>query len=118
MGLPNSTLAKDLDGVDQNEKFWGLENFGNTCYINSVLQALFYCKIFRDKLIKYVDDLPCACDDGSILFALVDLFKEVRTGVRGRTRCWLRFSPPRRADAPPAPRMLACTLTQLNCALN
>jgi len=36
-----------------NEHFYGLVNFGNTCYVNSVLQALYFCKPFRDKTIEY-----------------------------------------------------------------
>ena len=27
--------------------------FGNTCYVNSVLQALYFCKPFREKIIQY-----------------------------------------------------------------
>ena len=27
--------------------------FGNTCYVNSVLQALYFCKPFRDQIIQY-----------------------------------------------------------------
>lgn len=29
----------------------GLENFGNTCYINSVLQSLYHISLFRDNLV-------------------------------------------------------------------
>lgn len=28
-------------------------NFGNTCYCNSVLQALYFCKPFRDRVLQY-----------------------------------------------------------------
>ncbi|KAI0652772.1 hypothetical protein C8Q79DRAFT_875291, partial [Trametes meyenii] len=36
-------------------KYFGLENFGNTCYANSVLQALYFCGPFRDLLLQYPD---------------------------------------------------------------
>ncbi|KAF8167504.1 hypothetical protein B0H34DRAFT_669933 [Crassisporium funariophilum] len=46
--LPSSADAK---------KF-GLENFGNTCYANSVLQALYFCTPFRELLLQEVDSVP------------------------------------------------------------
>ncbi|WFD34454.1 ubiquitinyl hydrolase 1 [Malassezia cuniculi] len=33
----------------------GIDNFGNTCYVNSVLQALYYCKPFRDTIMWNID---------------------------------------------------------------
>ncbi|KAJ3848032.1 cysteine proteinase [Lentinula lateritia] len=39
---------------------FGLENFGNTCYANSVLQALYFCAPFRDLLLQSPDSLPPA----------------------------------------------------------
>ena len=41
--------AKDI------ERLWGIENFGNTCYCNSVLQALYACQPFRQFVESYGD---------------------------------------------------------------
>lgn len=40
------------------ERLWGLENFGNTCYCNSVLQALYACHPFRDFVESYPNIPP------------------------------------------------------------
>lgn len=34
-------------------KVFGMENFGNTCYCNSILQCLFYTSKLRTELLKY-----------------------------------------------------------------
>ncbi|GAO52656.1 cysteine proteinase [Saitoella complicata NRRL Y-17804] len=47
-GVDTSPLA-----VDGGDKTFGMENFGNTCYANSVLQALYFCKPFRDAVLSY-----------------------------------------------------------------
>lgn len=59
MGSVNSTgnklekaLAADLP---DHERYFGLENFGNTCYCNSVLQALYFCEPFRKAVLQYAD---------------------------------------------------------------
>ncbi|KAK4181308.1 hypothetical protein QBC36DRAFT_107332 [Triangularia setosa] len=39
--------------ADGSDKFFGLENFGNTCYCNSILQALYYSEPFRENVVNY-----------------------------------------------------------------
>ncbi|OBS27326.1 hypothetical protein FPOA_01269 [Fusarium poae] len=47
--LQNAGSLRD-DGTD---RFFGLENFGNTCYCNSIVQALFYSESFRNNVVNY-----------------------------------------------------------------
>ncbi|CAM9192142.1 unnamed protein product [Scytosiphon promiscuus] len=42
----------DVGDGDGQERFFGLENFGNTCYCNSVLQALYFCEPLRQHLAQ------------------------------------------------------------------
>lgn len=43
---------------DGSDRFYGFENFGNTCYCNSIVQALFYSDLFRDNVIHYPPHSP------------------------------------------------------------
>ncbi|KAJ9522659.1 hypothetical protein QJQ45_019733 [Haematococcus lacustris] len=78
MGNGSSRLEKALAESAQDERFYGLENFGNTCYCNSVIQALYFCKPFRDKLLQYQANLP---NEGTenLLTCLADLFAQINT---------------------------------------
>ncbi|KAI9806894.1 MAG: hypothetical protein M1833_002552 [Piccolia ochrophora] len=38
---------------DGSDKFFGMENYGNTCYCNSILQCLYYSAPFRENVMKY-----------------------------------------------------------------
>ncbi|ODV96427.1 hypothetical protein PACTADRAFT_49778 [Pachysolen tannophilus NRRL Y-2460] len=40
---------------DGSDKIFGMENFGNTCYFNSILQVLFYTDSFRRAIISFPD---------------------------------------------------------------
>ncbi|CAI5756327.1 unnamed protein product [Candida verbasci] len=43
----------DLQYGDGSHKIFGMENFGNTCYCNSILQCLYYTENFRIQLVKH-----------------------------------------------------------------
>ncbi|ORY95321.1 hypothetical protein BCR43DRAFT_492794 [Syncephalastrum racemosum] len=59
MGLGQSGKPTiDTELLDEGERYFGLENFGNTCYSNSVIQALYYCKPFRECVTNYPIVLP------------------------------------------------------------
>lgn len=53
----------------------GLENFGNTCYCNSVLQALYHCQPFKKLLLEY--HATQTDSDANLLLSLGGLFAEM-----------------------------------------
>merc|ERR1712088_1144747 len=79
MGANASQLEKDIgsDLFPANEHFFGLFNFGNTCYSNSVLQALYFCKPFREKVLEYKAKNKRSKE--TLLTCLADLFYSIAT---------------------------------------
>lgn len=80
MGNNASQLEKEI-GYDQfpaNEHYFGLVNFGNTCYCNSVLQALYFCKPFREKVLEYKSKNK-RNNKETLLSCLADLFHSIAT---------------------------------------
>lgn len=49
---------------DGSDKFFGLENFGNTCYCNSMVQALYYTVPFRQHVLNYPPRSPSDTPNG------------------------------------------------------
>ncbi|KAF7690118.1 hypothetical protein HF521_011922 [Silurus meridionalis] len=78
MGTNASALEKDI-GPEQfpiNEHYFGLVNFGNTCYCNSVLQALYFCRPFRESVLAYKAQQK---KKENLLTCLADLFHSIAT---------------------------------------
>ncbi|KAK2600230.1 hypothetical protein QQS21_005026 [Conoideocrella luteorostrata] len=50
---------------DGSDRFFGFENFGNTCYCNSIVQALFYSDLFRQSVIHYPSYSPSDTPNGT-----------------------------------------------------
>ena len=75
-GSKANRLEKALGtSFPESEHVFGLENFGNTCYCNSVLQALYYCQPLREKCLEH--RTSTANDEeteDSLLSSLCDLF--------------------------------------------
>ncbi|KAL1820395.1 hypothetical protein DCAR_0416728 [Daucus carota subsp. sativus] len=88
MGAAGSKLEKALgEQFPEGERYFGLENFGNTCYCNSVLQALYFCVPFREQLLEYyLNNKTLTDSEETLLTCLADLFMQIssqkkKTGV-------------------------------------
>ncbi|XP_051147198.1 ubiquitin carboxyl-terminal hydrolase 3-like isoform X2 [Andrographis paniculata] len=79
MGAASSKLEKALgDQFPEGERYFGLENFGNTCYCNSVLQALYFCVPFREKLLEYYLNSKNEGEaEENLLTCLAELFSQI-----------------------------------------
>jgi len=62
---------------DGGEKYFGLVNVKNTCYVNSVLQALYFCASFRRAAIRAVDEDRDDEQGESLLTSLGELFAQI-----------------------------------------
>ncbi|KAJ9482408.1 hypothetical protein VN97_g11026 [Penicillium thymicola] len=57
---PLEKRLQDMGSIrgDGSDKFYGMENYGNTCYCNSILQCLYYSVPFREAVINYPQRTP------------------------------------------------------------
>ncbi|KAL8403045.1 hypothetical protein RB594_008342 [Gaeumannomyces avenae] len=75
---------------DGSDKFFGLENFGNTCYCNSIVQALYYSETFRENVVNYPPFSP----------------SDTPNGKRGKVNVQIRPPAAANEDQPPAGKKL------------
>ncbi|KAE8338476.1 putative ubiquitin carboxyl-terminal hydrolase creB [Aspergillus arachidicola] len=57
---PLEKMLQDMGAIreDGSDKFFGMENYGNTCYCNSILQCLYYSVPFREAVVNYPTRTP------------------------------------------------------------
>mmetsp|Transcript_93072 Transcript_93072/g.199604 ORF Transcript_93072/g.199604 Transcript_93072/m.199604 type:complete len:561 (-) Transcript_93072:60-1742(-) len=68
---------------EKGERYFGLTNVANTCYANSVLQALYFCVRFRKNAIRHLHE--CREDESSndsLFTSMAELFAQIECQKR------------------------------------
>ena len=88
----NSPLLNSMVGSSEqsnrNQSEWpvGLQNIGNTCYLNSLLQFYFSVRPFREMVLA-LDDFKVDLDNETLLKRRVGSRKVLRSEVERSQRC-------------------------------
>lgn len=86
MGGSSSKLEKSLPATfPESERLFGFENFGNTCYCNSVLQALYFCIPFRDAVLEWGRAPTLSSvrkDSDSMLLSVSEMFQHINSNKK------------------------------------
>lgn len=80
-------ITSSFNGDDSRDKLWlvpGLQNLGNNCFLNVILQALASCSCFQGFLRKIVEEFEASSEDGRVgsmplVVALDSLLEELST---------------------------------------
>eukprot|EP01130_Rhizamoeba_saxonica_P009369 TRINITY_DN3802_c0_g1_i1.p1 TRINITY_DN3802_c0_g1~~TRINITY_DN3802_c0_g1_i1.p1 ORF type:complete len:290 (-),score=25.32 TRINITY_DN3802_c0_g1_i1:285-1154(-) len=75
MGTGSS--AEILDQNDTSERYLGLKNYGNTCYCNSVIQALYFCLPFREQVLQYTYSNRDSIRQKNLIGSICRLFSQM-----------------------------------------
>ncbi|KAI5998105.1 hypothetical protein EDD15DRAFT_2408702 [Pisolithus albus] len=103
----NTLPATPVPIPSPDGKQFGFENFGNTCYANSVLQALYFCVPFRELVINHPDPYAPLYQALSSQFVPAGTATSTNPSIpprrKSERRPTLDSSTPNVASLPPAP---------------